>query len=136
MELAVSRKLKQGLDTIGNFLASGNKMSNCLELPVPSDGNYTHGFCIAPGRYQVQIVFSPALQCAVPQLVNVPGRSYIEIHWGNAAKDTHGCILTGDYTGGENWIGHSVDEFNVLMDILGRAVERKEEIWITITEDF
>ena len=135
MELTINRKIKQTNDTIGEFLASGNKMSDCLELPMPTDGNYTHGFCIQPGRYKVQLVASPALQKVVPQLVNVPGRQYIEIHWGNSDKDTHGCILTGDYVK-EDWVAHSVDEFSILMDILNRCVLRNEDIWITINENF
>jgi hypothetical protein len=135
MEIEVTRKIFQEKDTIGDLTFPSNNnnlLCNTLELPMPADGNYTHGFCIVPGRYKVQIVFSPALQHAVPQLVSVPGREYIEIHWGNAAKDTHGCILTGNYEGGINWVDHSIDDFSELMDILYRAVSRKEDIWITI----
>lgn len=59
VELEVKRTIEQPKDTIGNFRVNGNQMSNCLELPVPQDGNYTHGFCIQPGRYRVLLGTSP-----------------------------------------------------------------------------
>ena len=136
MELSVIRKIKQAKDTIGDFLVNGNFMSNCLELAVPSDGNYTHGFCIQPGRYKVILGFSPHFKYLVPQLQDVPGRENIEIHIGNSDADTHGCIIVGEYVRGYDWITNSVDEFEVLMDILKRTEERHEEMRITITENF
>ena len=141
MELQVNRWKKEYIncipkDTIGTFLINDKQLSNSLELPIPEDGNYTHGFCIHPGRYKCKIVLSPHLGYHVLQLIDVPGRLYIEIHIGNFDKDTDGCILTGDYVGQADWITHSADEFNVLMDIVNRAINRNEEIWITITENF
>ena len=136
MELCVVRTIKQPKDTIGDFLVNGKFMSNCLELAVPEDGNYTHGFCIQPGRYKVQLVVSPHFGYKVPLLIDVPWRDHIEIHIGNSSADILGCIIVGEYVGGYDWITNSKDEFAILMDILERAEERKEEIWITITEDF
>ena len=136
MELSVIRTIKQPKDTIGDFLVNGKFMSNCLELAVPEDGNYTHGFCIQPGRYKVTLYLSPDKGYKVPLLHDVPGRDAVEIHIGNSDADTRGCIIVGEYVGGYDWITNSKDEFTILMDILERAGERKDEIWITITEDF
>ena len=136
MEIEVNRTLRQPKNTIGDFLVNGNKMSNCLELPVPTDGNYTHGFCIQPGRYKVLLGISPHFKYLVPMLQDVPGRDNIEIHIGNSDADTHGCVIVGEYVGGYDWITNSADEFEVLMDILKRAEARQEEMWITITENF
>jgi hypothetical protein len=136
MELTLNRTIKQVKDTIGDFLVNGKFMSNCLELSVPADGNYTHGFCIAPGRYEVEVIISPHFGYVVPHIKDVPGRDNIEIHIGNSDTDTHGCVIVGEYVGGYDWITNSVDEFEVLMDILKRAEARQEEMWITITENF
>jgi hypothetical protein len=136
MELAVVRKLKQPLDTIGILYDNDKKQCNTLELAIPNDGNYTHGFCIAPDRYEAIIVDSEVFDFPVLKLLDVPGGDNVEMHPGNDNKATHGCILTGDYSGIEDWIGHSNDEFNVLMDIVTRAVkERGERIWVTVTEE-
>ena len=54
-----------------------------------------HDIFIPPGVYKVIFYNSPAHKCLVPMLEGVPGRSYIEIHWGNWEKDSKGCILVG-----------------------------------------
>ena len=135
MELSVVRTIGQPKDTIGDFFVNDKKLSNCLELSIPPDGNYTHGFCIQPGRYQVVLYLSEHWGYKVPLLQGVPGRDMIEIHIGNSSADIKGCIVVGEYVGGYDWITNSKDEFDILMDILGRAEERGEKIWITITEE-
>ena len=51
--------------------------------------------CIPAGRYEVIMAWSTRFQMSTPHLQNVPGRTFIEIHPGNTAKDTEGCILVG-----------------------------------------
>lgn len=49
----------------------------------------------------------------VPMLQYVKGFSYIEMHIGNKATDSLGCILVGkSYS--DNFIAHSADEFKIL----------------------
>lgn len=50
---------------------------------------------IPVGTYPVAVRFSERFQCLLPHVDQVPGRSAIEIHPGNAITDTHGCILLG-----------------------------------------
>ena len=49
---------------------------------------------ISKGTYSASIYNSPKFGRKVI-LLEVPGRSYIEIHAGNTLKDTSGCILVG-----------------------------------------
>jgi hypothetical protein len=132
MEMKVKRVEEQSKCTIGELSFHSDFLCNTLELPMPKDGNYTHGFCIAPGRYRVELVMSPHFKFWVPRLIDVPGRDLIEMHPGNSDKDSLGCILTGMDTGKMDWIENSVGEFNAMIDILIRAVNRDEELWITI----
>lgn len=46
------------------------------------------------GTYPVSMYDSPR-HGRVPLLHDVPGRTWIEVHAGNTAKDTEGCILVG-----------------------------------------
>jgi hypothetical protein len=57
----------------------------------------------------------------VYQILNVPGHTYVEIHPGNWAKDTKGCILLGEWFGvvqGVLGINQSKHEFNEFMSSL------------------
>lgn len=54
---------------------------------------------IPAGTYAVLIQPSRRFGQDVPHLIDVPGRSAIEIHPGNTAIDTHGCIVVGQARG-------------------------------------
>ena len=76
---------------------------------------------IPAGTYDLEITFSPKFNRLMPHVENVPGHTGILIHYGNTALDTSGCTLVGE-TEGADFIGHSVDEFNVLFQIIQDAV--------------
>lgn len=50
---------------------------------------------IPAGTYPVTLYPSPRFETLVPLLHDVPGRTMIEIHYGNFTRDTEGCILVG-----------------------------------------
>ena len=50
---------------------------------------------IPEGSYPLVMGWSPRFQRNVPRVLDVPGRTDIEIHSGNDAGDTAGCILLG-----------------------------------------
>lgn len=54
---------------------------------------------IPTGTYNVVKFFSPKHNENLPLLENVPGFAGIEIHVGNFAKDTDGCLLPGEEKG-------------------------------------
>lgn len=47
------------------------------------------------GKYKGFLRFSPSKNRVVPELKNVPGFKFIQIHSGNTAKNSLGCILVG-----------------------------------------
>lgn len=67
----------------------------CVTLERPWRDNQPKVSCIPAGIYQVVITLSPKFGRLMPHLLNVPGRTEIECHWGNTVVDTDGCILTG-----------------------------------------
>lgn len=81
---------------------------NCVTLE-------NHVLSIPEGIYPITMYASPDHGMAtVPLLHNVPGRSFVEIHWGNWEKDSKGCILVGSERDG--WaIDSSQEAFNDLM---------------------
>lgn len=52
--------------------------------------------CIPAGLYKVLLFFSPKFNRIMPHIMDVPGRTAIEIHWGNMTADTDGCVLVGN----------------------------------------
>ncbi|HWJ17999.1 MAG TPA: DUF5675 family protein [Geobacterales bacterium] len=66
-----------------------------VTLERPWLNNQPKVSCIPAGTYQVVISLSPKFGRLMPRLLNVPGRSEIECHWGNVVTDTEGCIIVG-----------------------------------------
>lgn len=88
-------RLWSGPDTLDEFRASttgvvtldGFQSCFCLE---PTS------FLIPPGTYGVQLLLSRRFGRRTPHLIDVPGRTEIEIHGGNRATDSDGCILVAE----------------------------------------
>jgi hypothetical protein len=76
---------------------------------------------IPPGTYKVTMYDSPANKRIVPML-EVPGRSYIQIHPANFETELKGCIAVGEYREGKG-ISHSRITFEQLMSAMNKAVE-------------
>jgi hypothetical protein len=71
---------------------------NCKTIELPDKANAKSVSCILPGIYWVKKIVSPTKgECFL--LLNVVGRTAVEIHVGNYAAgkkvDTEGCILPG-----------------------------------------
>lgn len=110
MKLTLQRLHLTDQSTTGDLLVDGAFECHTLELPV-KDG--LPGSAIPPGTYRVTVADSPHFRRPMPLLVNVPGRSEIEIHWGDFPRDTRGCILVGVLEL-DNSLGRSRDAFNAL----------------------
>ena len=88
----------------------------CYTYELPWVGNQPNISCIPEGMYSAKKIISPKRGYLVIQLINVPGRTFIQIHIGNSAKDIKGCILPG--TVGEDCrVGNSTEAFNDIMKI-------------------
>ena len=141
MELVLHRTKYDAVCTEGMVYQPSGFQCFSLELPF-TDG--LHSSAISEGRFQVVLGPSPKFESSsdpwvqkyaklMPHLLNVPGRSYIMIHWGNEARDTDGCILTGK-TQGVDFIGSSRNAFAELYDLL-RAPALAGECFLTIKRD-
>jgi hypothetical protein len=109
MHLKVSRFNFTSISTEGQFFIDSEPFAWTLELPV-IDGK--PGSAIPPGIYKVVSYPSPKFGRLMPLLLDVPGRSEIEIHFGNLPDETRGCILLGDSLPGANFIGKSREAFD------------------------
>jgi len=79
-------------------------------------------YCIPAGLYQGKMLYSVHFQRLTPHILDVPGFEDIEIHPGNAPRDTHGCTLVGE-TRGTDFVGNSVLAFNTLVAQLPQEFE-------------
>ena len=83
---------------------------------------------IPVGRYEVKLLLSARFGFVTPHLQNVPGFSYIEIHPGNTAKDTEGCILVGSQRDADS-VSNSRIAFGSLM---AKLMDLTEPMWLTV----
>lgn len=90
------------------------------------------------GLYTLDYYQSPKHNRKVPRFINYLAEShpyivkdisdrYLEIHWGNSAKDTSGCVLTGTptYHNGVYWCMNSKNEFERLTKDINFAENHK-----------
>src|SRR5438445_11389781 len=123
MKLTIKRDIKAASGTMGILYLDGSLAGYTLELPV-RDGK--PGSAIPCGTYQVNLWNSPHFGRQMPLLVEVPGRSEIEIHWGNEVVDTRGCILVGKERCTNDFeIYHTRNKFDELFPAIAGAVERE-----------
>jgi len=122
MRITVQRQTQDGVSTIGEMLIDGTHECWTLEPANP----------ILAGTYDLIIDFSRHFQRLMLHVLNVPPcppDRGIRIHWGNIAANTEGCTLVGE-TDGKDFVGKSVDEFNVLF---GKIQDALQEGPVTIT---
>ena len=93
-----------------------------LELPL-KDG--LPGSAIPPGTYKVTTYPSPHFGRLMPLLQGIPGRSEIEIHFGNFPDETRGCILLGK-TQTTDFVGESRAAFDAFWAKAQGPMERGE----------
>lgn len=139
MNLVLTRTTLGSDSTEGELSVNGTAECVTLELPV-RDG--LPGSAIPPGKYAVVLVPSPKFELStdswvmqyakeIPRLQGIPNRTNILIHWGNAAKDTDGCILVG-MAASEDFISSSRAAFASLWPKLKAAQQAGEAISIEV----
>lgn len=114
MNLLVKRGPDDGKAICGELFVDG--AHECYTLEPSASAAYPS---IPAGTYPVQLLESPRFGMITPHIQNVPGRSFIEIHPGNAPNDTEGCLLVGD-TKDVDWVGSSRYAFEMLLALLER----------------
>lgn len=145
MKLVLSRRVISPYSTIGSLEWNGIKICDILERPWENGANRINNLgkgennstCILPGIYRIEKKYSPLNRCEVPILINVPGRSEIEIHTGNYPKDSFGCLLPGTYNMNIlDMVSSSRDAFRHLMELFETSWDLGENIFLEIVNDF
>lgn len=108
---------------MGELSIDGEKFCWTLELPLGDGGP---GSAIPYGTYKVEVYPSPKFGRLMPLLMDIPGRSNIEMHWGNTPENTDGCILLGNTMPGQNFIGNSRQTFDDFWALAQGPIERGE----------
>lgn len=135
MEWRLLRRYRTDKPTLGSLnLVNVGFVSWTLE---PSREHPTAP-CIPEGRYEIELRLSPKRGVEVPWILDVPGRTGIQIHKGNWADDprgddTDGCIVVG-LTIGEDMVGRSQPAYESVMGMLIAARAAVERAWIEISE--
>ncbi|HKV74593.1 MAG TPA: DUF5675 family protein [Gemmatimonadales bacterium] len=86
-------RTEQNVGTFGRFVIPDGSTLYSLELPWKN--NAPQVSCIPAGHYDLQRRYSNSHHCEVFEIMAVPDRTDVEIHWGNWIKDTLGCVLVG-----------------------------------------
>ena len=143
MLLKVIRELRYSNErqTLGNLFVDNKPFCSTIEPPagyasgplteingessahLPLQGVGGLKGCIPKGWYRVRVTYSPKFKRQMPLLYMVPGFEGIRIHAGMKVENTQGCICVG-----ERW------KEEKLTELLTKAQERNEEIYICITD--
>lgn len=139
MELELLRDYPMVGATLGKLFTDGHQFGFTCEdqirekpgVPVP-EWKIAKKTAIPMGRYQVIINYSPNFKKHLPLLLDVPGFEGVRIHSGNTAADTEGCILVG-LRRTEQGVADSRKACLMLQDRMQEALNRKEQVWLTIS---
>lgn len=94
MNLVLQRMIKTSTYIAGT-LSSSDKGYFAWTLELPWKSNATGVSCIPEGLYKCRPYMSSKLGRCI-EIMNVPNRTEIRIHKGNATSEIHGCILVGE----------------------------------------
>lgn len=154
MELRLDRYLANAESTLGNLYI--NDVWECYTCEDAHHDQKIQGKTRIPaGTYQVflralgtshfdakyLVQFSNEWFKGMLQLENVPGYEGVEIHIGNTAKDTDGCILVGEGTVetadslGSLAVTHSTDAFEHIYPQIRDVLLQGEKVHITISDE-
>ena len=142
MEILADRITFTPISTISNFSIVGGSFK-CFALEPPFRGltsdmplaeilaKKIKGKTAMPtGRYEMDWYYSPDHGIYLPRILGVPGFDDDEVHIGNTAADTKGCLILGTAEA-PNEVQNSkvaIDEFYPLF----KAAIAKERVYITI----
>jgi hypothetical protein len=122
MNIRIERQKVTKTAVFGQLFINGNPFCYTLERPE---------VMIPPGRFPVEITFSPRFNRPLPLLDQVPGRSAIRIHAGNWPRDSDGCILVGLQVG-DNMVLESLMALNPLVVQIQDALDEQEPVWCAV----
>ena len=153
MELKLNRIFLGNDFTIGELYVNDKYLMDTLEdkvreLPAtcPYTPKYQNCKCkekvyaetaIPAGTYKVKLTYSNKYKKIMPEICNVPHFLGIRIHSGNKSADSSGCVIVGEWDGKTpDWVSNSRVNYNKLYDLLKSASDKKEDINITINNQW
>lgn len=131
MELLIQRlwqapdKANYRATTTGVISIDGIQSSFSLEptaLMIPS------------GIYSLQLCDSERFSRKTPRILDVPGRTAIEIHGGNVATDSEGCVLCAEKRIDEYHIYESKPATDAIEEALSQAEANNEKNTVQIMD--
>lgn len=129
MILTLDREGSTPTGTIGRISIAGVFLCFSLE---PDEDRAVHP-AIPAASYRLGVRPSPKFGRMVPVVLDVPGRSCIEIHPGNTDADTDGCILLGMSRSGET-LGQSRAACELFQSRIAGPLARTEPVTLVIQE--
>ena len=153
MEITIKRIYFNEQSTIGALQVNGEYLMDTLEPKAINwqvEKKVMGETAIPEGRYRLRMRHSAHYRCDMPFLEDVPYFTGIMIHTGNTVKDTRGCILVGknltpnlttnltpNLTPSPSpkergVLSDSRKNFLSLYGRIERAIERGEEVWVTV----
>ena len=144
MQITVKRTIFSDLSTEGELSIDGffecytledkdRGLISTQDLGLINSLKVQNETAIPYGFYSVGINQSERFGRLMPIVNDVPGFAGVRIHSGNTAADTDGCILVGQQKG-IDFIGSSRLAFDAFYERLEAAVNRNEEVQLTITK--
>jgi hypothetical protein len=88
---------------------------------------------IPVGTYSIKMVWSTRFDRPTPHLLDVPGRTEIELHGGNKATDSDGCILCAEKRLDDWTISEAKPATDAIEEALNQAEANNETNTITIS---
>lgn len=141
MKMRLQRQPSGLTCTIGELFVNDQPFCHTLEDLVRVGPKIAGETAIPPGFYLVELTVSgaamkghlwtPNRDFKLPQLMSVPGFDGVRIHAGNTDRDTQGCVLVGDWNGGE-FLGNARKSLIALMDLIDIEILMKRPISIEI----
>jgi hypothetical protein len=133
-QLALVRDTYTEFSTIGQLSINGSFEAYTIECPKESyEGSHV---CIPCGTFEVELVDSPKHGPNTPQLKEVPGRTYVQLHSSNYAIDpsTKKVYLLGCISPGTEKDANVVYNSKVAMAAIMKKVDWTRKVQITISE--
>lgn len=88
------RREQTDRETLGHLCTDEERLV-CVTLERPRLDNRPMVSCIPAGTYTCRRRHSPHFNCDVFQIMDVPGRDFIEIHPANYVHELEGCVGLG-----------------------------------------
>ncbi|MBD8084639.1 DUF5675 family protein [Chryseobacterium caseinilyticum] len=130
MELQIVRTYFSG-GINGSLFYDGHLI--CLTIELPLKENQRRASCIPEGKYRWKKRYSRKFGWHL-EIMEVKNRSLILLHpANNATKELMGCIAQVTHICGAGLGTLSHDAFERVKDMVYKAINDSEDIWLTIT---